>query len=598
MAINETAQGAAFKFLVDGRDGIETIRQLQGEVKKLNEANVDKVADGFRNLGSLAKGLLPAIGAVQIKDFFVSSVQLVDQLGDAAERAQLSVESFSRLQFIAQKTDVEFGELTNAIKKYQQGLSDAAQGQGPVLDGLNALGLSAATLRRLSIEDQLAAIANEFNKLSDPTDRARVAQDLFSKSGAALIPLLKRGSEGIKELSAAAEEMGAVVDSRAAAGIDKLTKSFGSFFSTLKLGIGQGIGNIYADIFGSGDELLDLEKRIEGLRQAQERLQRGIYVASEDPATALDNINKQIDALEPRLGRLRELQNLTSGGNSISSGMSNRRNARPDELKEIDIGSIQALKIQQDEYAKVMAQIDAERIKRQEDWRALQIDSANDVAASIRSIEQENFRDSTDEFERELRRRNELSEQYKKYEAEKEEELQEALTRTRQQGTNAAISLLSAYGGKFAGIAKVILAWEAAMSIKGIIMDTHKAMMKCIADYGVPWGYAAAAGVAVYGAARVAAVASTVGGSSAGSVGSPSNPVFTQPGSTDTGSTSQRAGDEGQRVVQLVVNGNVYSGKESVSWFIERLQEAVNQNDVVIFNPESRQARELVGNAA
>lgn len=585
---------AAFRYYVDGAQAIDITKRLEDSVRRLDNVDLNNVSAGYDRLTSLAKGLLPAIGAAQVLGFFKSAVTAVDELGDAAERAQLSVEEFSKLQFIAQKTDVEFGELTNAIKKYQQGLSDAAVGQGAVANGLEAIGLSAATLRGLSLEEQLALIAENFNRLSSREDRARVAQDLFSKSGQAMIPVLKQGSEGIKQLSADAERMGFVVDSYASAGIDKLTKSVGGFFRALTLGAGGAIGTFFADIAGSGDDVLDLERRLTGLRQAQERLQRGIFVAYEDPATALSNINKQIDELAPRLERLRELERLTNGEGS-SSGGPRRRRAAADPVQAFDIGAIRALRIEENEYASVMRNIAKERERQADGYKRLQLDSANDVAASVRAVEQDNFRQATNDFEQELKRRNELIEQYKKYQTDQEEELQEDLLNIRQQGLLAAQTLLTAYGGKFASVAKAILIVEKAMAIRSIIMSTHEAMMKVIAKWGVPWGYAAAGAVAVYGAARVAAVASTVaGGDSGPSIGSPGAPISTQPGSTDN-NVDANPDANGQRVVQLVINGDVYSGRETASWLIERLQNAINENDVLIFNSNSRQARELLG---
>lgn len=588
---------AAFRYFVDDAQAVAANKRVAEGIDSVNSKNLDNVSKGFQNLTSIVKGFLPVIGAIEIKNFFTSAVDYVDQLGDAAERAQLSVETFSKLQYVAQKSDIEFTELTKAVKTFQIGLSDAAIGQGTLRKGLEDLGLSISNLKGLALEDQLQVIADRFNTLRNDTDRAAVAQDLFGKSGQALIPLLNQGSEGLKALAEQAEQVGAVLDSRASAGIDRLTKSLGGFFSTLKLGVGQGIGNFYADIFGSGSELLETEKRLEGLLQAQQRLQRGIFVAYEDPATALQNINRQIDELTPRLERLRELDRLTKGGGSSSGGPTTRGRGKVDPVQFIDIEAITAMKIQEDPYAAVMRRIIEERQKVDDEWIRLQQDSANDVAAGIKSASAEAFKESTNDFEEELKKRNRLSEEYAKYQFEQEEELQKELLYIRQQGTLAAQSLLTAFGGKFAAVAKVILATEAFMSIKSIFVSTQEAMMKVIAKYGVPWGYAAAAAVAVYGAARIAAVASAVPGvGGAAAPGAPSNPISVQPSSNDNNVDAMPSdANASPRVVQLIVNGSVYSGKESVDWFIGRLQEAVNQNDVVIFNPGSRQARELVG---
>ena len=61
------------------------------------------------------------------------------------------------------------------------------------------------------------AIADRFKEVTDSSARARMAEQLFSREGAALIPVLAKGSAGLDEAAAAAKRFGQLVTGEAAA---------------------------------------------------------------------------------------------------------------------------------------------------------------------------------------------------------------------------------------------------------------------------------------------------------------------------------------------------------------------------------------------
>lgn len=580
---------AAFDYRANNAQALAKTAELRGAVEGLNSIKLGDIDSSFTKLGATIGRFVPLLTVAGIGNFALSAVRAADAIGDAAERAGLSVQTFSRLQFVAQQSDVEFGQLTNSIRQYQNGLSEAISGTGSMRSSLVLLNLNARELAQLPLEEQLARIADAFRYNVAQVDRTRVATDLFGRSGQILVPLLNRGAAGIRELTAEADRLGITLDARAVQAIDRGTKALEKWTTAAKNATASAIGNFLADIFGTGDELTDIEEKYARLEARLKFFTSSIPTATN--AARIAAIREELAALEPRLQVLRDLQALQSG-ERLSSGPTTRR---IDPVQEFQV-TLKKINEDQQSFDEIMREISERRIEEQQKLNDMLAAGQEDVRSAAISAEDETQRAITEIVKDQLRERSEAARNEREYERGQEEELQAQLLNIRQQGALAAQSLLTAYGGKFAGIARGILIIEKTMAIKSIVMDTHAAMMKVIKQYGAPWGYALAAGVAIYGAARAAAVASTVaGGDSAPAIGSPHNPIYTSPGSTDETTVVGNATDQGgQRIIQLVVNGNVYSGRETVDFFIQQLQDRINQYDTVIINPASRQARELV----
>lgn len=593
MAVN-TIPVAAFEYRANNAQALSSTAELRGAVTDVNNLKLGGLDSQFQKLGATIGRFVPVLTAAGVASFALSAVRAADAMGDAAERAGLSVETFSRLQFVAQQSDIEFTELTSSIRKYQDGLGNAIRGTGSMVGALGDLNLNARELSKLPLEEQLARIADRFRDTVPKVEQTRVATDLFGKSGQALIPLLLKGSAGIRELTEEADRLGITLDTRAVQAIDRGTKALDKWTTAAKNAAASGIGNFLADIFGTGDELTDLEEKYGKIEARLQGLQR--YAANFPGNAAAGRTNEriasltaQLAALEPRLQVLRDL-NALERGEDISSGPDRRR---IDPVHEIQI-TARKIGNGDDEYDKILADIAKRRADEQEKLNDMFLAQQQDVRDMALSAEEEAQKEISKVVIGELNTRMDAIRSAKQDEFNAELQLQEDILRIRQQGMLAAQTLLTAYGGRFAGIARAILVVEKTMALKSIFMDTQAAMMKVIKQWGAPWGYVAAGAVAVYGAARAAAVASTVaGGDSAPSMGSPHNPTYTAPGSDDL-NVDANADPAGQRVVQLVINGNFYGNQEMIDYMLDNLADRINNFDSVVISRNSRQAQELL----
>lgn len=170
-----------------------------------------------------------AIGAALVAGAGAFAVQMqrvidsADETGKAAQKLGMTTEALSSLRYAADMSGVSSEQLSSAISKLNKA---AADGNG----AFKAMGVSvtAADGSLKSSDALLKEVAGKFSQYRDGAEKAALAQDLFGKSGADMIPLLNEGADGISALQAEAESLGIVlgsdVTSAAAAVNDNFTR--------------------------------------------------------------------------------------------------------------------------------------------------------------------------------------------------------------------------------------------------------------------------------------------------------------------------------------------------------------------------------------
>lgn len=186
------------------------------------------------NIGNVAKlgagSLLGAGGVGLLVKQFADAGSALD---DMSQRTGASVESLSGLGYAAKMSGAELEDVEKGLRTMQKGLASGDE-------GFADLGISIEKLKGFAPEDQMRMIATELSKIENPGDRAAAAMDIFGKSGAALLPMLQNGAEGIDMLVAEADALGVIMsgeDANAAAvlgdSIDKVSISAGSLVNTI-----------------------------------------------------------------------------------------------------------------------------------------------------------------------------------------------------------------------------------------------------------------------------------------------------------------------------------------------------------------------------
>jgi len=179
-------------------------KNIQNFGKDVTSNITDKLAGAFAGgavlggIGMLASGIVQA--GKDVLDFAGNLQDTSEALGVTAEQLQGLQASF--LMGGAGAEDVK-----KSLGKLSQAMSDAQQNLGPARDAFDKLGVSFDTIASGDTNAVLMEIANGVRNSTNPTQAFAAALDLLGKSGIKMIPGLKGGADGIKELSDAAEKL-------------------------------------------------------------------------------------------------------------------------------------------------------------------------------------------------------------------------------------------------------------------------------------------------------------------------------------------------------------------------------------------------------
>ncbi|HYE70601.1 MAG TPA: hypothetical protein VD932_03660 [Aquabacterium sp.] len=167
---------------------------------------------GSSKIKSLVLAAIPGgsllLAANQLKKVVQQSFEFAEAIGGAAIKSGLSTEAISQLAFAAKGANVELADLSKSIGTMQINISKAAAGSKPLLDSFQELGVNFSKLQELRPDVQFEILAEALNRVPNEADRARLATELFGKSGAQLLPLFSEGAEGIRKARKESESLG------------------------------------------------------------------------------------------------------------------------------------------------------------------------------------------------------------------------------------------------------------------------------------------------------------------------------------------------------------------------------------------------------
>lgn len=191
-------------------------------LKDMNDAKgvVTSAANAMGNAWEFAKGALAGMIAGLSIGAFTSWMKAAIDAGDAtkefSQKTGVAAADVAGLQLAFKQGGVDGDALTASISKMSKQM---AAGN----DAFKTLGIETrntdGTLR--SVKDVLYETAEAFAGVKDGAAKSAIAQEIFGKSGAALIPTLNEGADGLREMAEMAEKLGLVISEDVAEQSDK-----------------------------------------------------------------------------------------------------------------------------------------------------------------------------------------------------------------------------------------------------------------------------------------------------------------------------------------------------------------------------------------
>lgn len=199
-------------------------------------ANVGKVAKRVAKVGAaMFAGAAAALTAIVAKN-----LSAIDTLAKTADKLGIATAELQKLRLAGELTGVEIKTFDMALQRMTRRVAEAALGTGEAKGALRDLGLDAAKLAKLPLEEQFKTIADALAGVSDRGQQVRLAFKLFDSEGVALVNTLRLGRAGLEEIGAEAEKLGLTLDRVDAAKVEAANDSWTRFKSILK-GVGQRI---------------------------------------------------------------------------------------------------------------------------------------------------------------------------------------------------------------------------------------------------------------------------------------------------------------------------------------------------------------------
>ena len=184
--------------------------------------NIDKAERKTSKLGAASKVAGLAIGGLAIAGV-AAGVALVGNFlksGDALDKMNkttgIGIEDLQKYGFAAEQSGSSLETFSKGILKQARFLDDANSGLATSTDTLDALGLSVKDFEGLNPDQQFNVFADALSGVDDAGQKAALAQEIFGRAGAELLPLLSEGTAGIAALTAEAEANGNIMSTKAA----------------------------------------------------------------------------------------------------------------------------------------------------------------------------------------------------------------------------------------------------------------------------------------------------------------------------------------------------------------------------------------------
>jgi hypothetical protein len=206
---------------------------LRAELSKANagidkfERNVNtsmgKVNSSFEGLSRVAgiarnavAGFVAGVGVGLLQGGAKAILDYADDLGTAADQANIAVERYQTLREAFRALEVDGEQFNKILQKLIQAQGDVANGaKNGATKALDELGVSADIVSgKIQTTDQLLdAIAASFGRIEDPARKAALAGDLVgSRLGVQFAAAIRDGGAALKELEQAMRDSGTVID--------------------------------------------------------------------------------------------------------------------------------------------------------------------------------------------------------------------------------------------------------------------------------------------------------------------------------------------------------------------------------------------------
>ncbi|HDS9504626.1 TPA: phage tail tape measure protein [Klebsiella variicola] len=241
--------------------GMDKAERASAKWSKQVQDDVAKSSAALAGIGAAAIAAGLAVGASGFQ-LLKSTSRQIAETDRWAKSLQLSTQELLAWQFAAEKAGVSGDQMADIFKDIGDKIGDAVLNKsGEAVDALNALGLSAEKLSKVSPDKQLLAIGESLGKISTNAEKTTILESLGNDLSK-LLPLFDNNNHKLKQFIDLAKDYGVAPDPSSIDDLVKVNQLFEDMeaqVAGLKIEIAAGLAKVdLTPLQGSLDKLHDV----------------------------------------------------------------------------------------------------------------------------------------------------------------------------------------------------------------------------------------------------------------------------------------------------------------------------------------------------
>ena len=274
-------------FETDSKRAEKRLRDMDKEFKRVGTVIGTAIAAGA------------GIAVVALK----STINEMDELSKTAQRVGVPTEELSRLAYAGDLADVSLSDLQSSLGKLIKSMGDAEKEtstQGRILDALGIQTIDPLTGKFRSATEVLYDFADAFKEQKGSPEIIAAGLQIFGRSFQNIIPLIKDGSAGLREMGLESDILGKTLSTEAGRGAE----AFNDNLTRLKSATGglamQVATDLLPDLEHLTDEFVNLVTEGDGISTLAHDIAQGfrfIGSAAESTITLVSGVTTVIGGL-------------------------------------------------------------------------------------------------------------------------------------------------------------------------------------------------------------------------------------------------------------------------------------------------------------
>ncbi|HHG0495197.1 TPA: phage tail tape measure protein [Klebsiella pneumoniae] len=226
--------------------GMDKAERASAKWSKQVQDDVAKSSAALAGIGAAAIAAGLAVGASGFQ-LLKSTSKQITETDRWAKSLQLSTQELLAWQFAAEKAGVSGDQMADIFKDIGDKIGDAVLNKsGEAVDALNALGLSAEKLSKVSPDKQLLAIGESLGKISTNAEKTTILESLGNDLSK-LLPLFDNKNQKLKQFIDLAKDYGVAPDPSSIEDLVKINQLFEDMeaqVAGLKIEIAAGLAKV------------------------------------------------------------------------------------------------------------------------------------------------------------------------------------------------------------------------------------------------------------------------------------------------------------------------------------------------------------------